>query len=123
MLALIAGIAGLIALGNLVSLVIALTFSWLVGRIKQKFAEKNAKKVAVADLDKLIASCSNTVSFNQLEQLNEVSNEGYTHLMAAVNDNGEVYDVEVIRDTNENLDEEVARFINKTDEGMVVINN
>lgn len=118
MIRLIAGIVGLIAAGCLVAYAIVLTFRWLKNKIKEKLAAKNAKKVAVADLDELIESCDNTVTLNQLEEL---SDEGYTHLMATVNENGKVNDVEVIRDINDTLDDEVDQFINRTGEGMVVV--
>lgn len=118
MLGLIAGIVGLVAAGCLVAYAIILTFRWLKNKIKEKLAAKNIKKVAVADLDELIESCDNTVTIDQLEEL---SDEGYTHLVAAVDDNGKVNDVEVIRDTNNTIDEEVDLFINRTGEGMVVV--
>lgn len=121
MLSILAGITVFLAIGNLVAYTIILTLSWLINKIKQKFEDKKTKKLAVAELDKLIQSCSNRISLEQLEQLNEVSNEGYTHLMATVDDSGIVNDVEVIKDINESLDEEVVRFINKNNEGMVVI--
>lgn len=118
MLTLIAGIVGLIAAGCLVAYAIILTFRWLKNKIKEKLAARNAKKVAVADLDELIESCDNTVTIDQLEEL---SDEGYTHLMATVDDSGKVNDVEVIRDTSGTIDEEVEQFINRTGEGMVVV--
>ena len=118
MLGLIAGIVGLIAAGCLVAYAIILTFRWLKNKIREKLAAKNVKKVAVADLDELIESCDNTVTVDQLETL---SDEGYTHLMATVDNNGKVDNVEVIRDTNDSIDAEVDQFINRTGDGMVVV--
>lgn len=118
MLNLIVGIVALVAAGCLVAYSIAMTFRWLKNKVKEKLAAKNAKKVAVADLDELIESCDNTVTIDQLEEL---SDEGYTHLMATVDDSGKVNDVEVIRDTSDTIDDEVDQFINRTGEGMVVI--
>lgn len=118
MLTLIAGIVGSIAAGCLVAYAIILTIRWLKNKIKEKLAAKNAKKVAVADLDELIESCDNTVTIDQLEEL---SDEGYTHLIATVNTSGNVNDVEVIRDTSGTIDEEVEQFINRTGDGMVVV--
>ena len=118
MFGLIIGIVGLIAVGTLVAYAIVLTLRWLKNKIKEKLAAKNAKKVAVADLDELIESCDNTVTIDQLEEL---SDEGYTHLMATVNEDGNVSDVEVIRDTSDTIDDEVNQFINRTGEGMVVV--
>ena len=118
MFGLIIGIIGLIAAGALVAYAIVLTFRWLKSKIKEKLAAKNAKKVAVADLEELIESCDNTVTVDQLEEL---SDEGYTHLMATVDESGKVSDVEVIRDTSDSIDDEVDQFINRTGEGMVVV--
>lgn len=118
MLGLILGIVGLIAAGCLVAYAIVLTFRWLKNKIKDKLAAKNAKKVAVADLDELIESCDNTVTLGDLENLTD---EGYTHLMATVDNSGKVSDVEVIRNTSDTIDDEVDRFINRTGEGMVVV--
>ncbi|MBD5103195.1 MAG: hypothetical protein HDT27_11030 [Subdoligranulum sp.] len=118
MFGIIAGIIGLVAAGCLVAYAIILTFRWLKDKIKEKLAAKNSKKVAVADLDELIETCDNTVTIDQLEEL---SDEGYTHLMATVDNSGKVSDVEVIRDTNDTIDEEVEQFINRTGKGMVVV--
>lgn len=118
MIGLLAGIIGLIAAGCLVAYVIILTFRWLKNKIKEKLAAKNVKKVAVADLGEIIETCDNTVTLSELEEL---ADEGYSHLMATVDDDGNVKDVEVFRDTSDTLDEEVDRFINCTGEGMVVI--
>lgn len=118
MIGLIAGIVGLIAAGCLVAYAVILTIRWIKEKIMEKLATKNAKKVALADLNELIESCDNTVNIDQLEGL---SNEGYTHLMATVDDNGKVNDVEVIQDKSDTIDEEVDRFINRTGKGMVVV--
>ena len=118
MIGLIAGIVALVAAGCLVAYAVTLTIRWLKNKIKEKLAARNAKKVAVADLDELIESCDNTVTISELEDL---SDKGYTHLMATVNDNGKVSDVEVIQDNSDTIDDEVERFINRTGEGMVVV--
>lgn len=118
MFGLIVGIIGLIAAGALTAYAIVLTFRWLKNKIKEKLAAKNVKKVAVADLKELIESCDNTVNLDQLNKLHE---EGYTNMIATVDESGEVNDVEVFRDTNDTIDEEVDRFINRTGEGMVVV--
>ena len=118
MLGLIAGIVGLIAVGCLVAYAVILTIRWLKNKIKEKLSAKNAKKVAVADLAALIDSCDNSVSIDQLEKL---ADEGCTHLVATVDNDGKVSDVEAYKDQNDTIDEEVDRFINRTGEGMVVV--
>ena len=118
MFGLILAIASVVALGCLIAYAVVLTFRWLKNKIKEKLTQKNAKKVAVADLSEMIDSCENKMSLSDLENLQD---EGYTHLVATVDNNGQVSEVEVIKNTADDIDEEVERFINRTGEGMVVI--
>lgn len=118
MFGIIAGIVGLIAVGCLVAYAIVLTIKWLKKKIKEKLAAKNIKKVAVADLEELIAGCDNSVSLSELDDLTD---KGYTHLMATVDNGGKVSSVDVIKDENYFTDEEVEELLNRTGEGMVVI--
>lgn len=118
MLGIILGIVGLVAAGCLVAYAIVLTIRWLTKKIKEKLAAKNAKKVAVADLEELINDCDNKISLSDLEGLTD---QGYSHLVATVDNSGKVSDVEVIKDTSASIDEEVDQLINRTRQGMVVI--
>lgn len=119
MFKLIVGIVGLIAAGCLVTYVIILTLKWLKDKITEKLAKKNVKKVAVADLEELINECDNTVS---LSDLNELVDNGYTHLMAEVGYDGElVGEVEVIKDESDTIDEDVEELLNRTKQGMVIV--
>lgn len=116
MMVFITGITAAIAAGCLIVYAVALTIKWLKNKIKEKLAQKNVSKVATADLETLIDECENTMSMEEFEKFVD---EGYTHVMASVDDNGKVYDVEVIKDTNDSVDEEVEQLLRK--EGMVVI--
>lgn len=119
MLALIAGIVGLVALGCLVAYVIALTIKWLRNKIKEKLQKRNVKKVAVADLEELIDECDNSVSLSELDDLVD---QGYTHMMVDVGYDGKVVgDVEVIKDTNDSIDRDVEELLNRTNQGMVIV--
>ncbi|MCM1251676.1 MAG: hypothetical protein NC321_02560 [Clostridium sp.] len=119
MLALLAGIVGLIAMGCLVAYAVVLTFKWLRNKISEKLAKKNVKKVVVADLEELINECDNTVS---LSALNDLVDEGYTHMMADVGYDGKIVgDVEVLKDENDAIDKDVEELINRTHQGMVVV--
>lgn len=119
MFGLIAGIIGLIAIGCLVAYAVVLTIKWLRDKIKEKIAKKNVKKVAVADLEKLIDECDNTVSLKDLDSLVD---EGYTHLMADVDYNGKaVGEIELIKNKNDTIDKEVEELINRTNQGMVIV--
>lgn len=119
MFGLIASIVGLIALGCLIAYAVVLTIKWLRNKIAEKLEKKNVKKVAVADLEELIDECDNTVS---LKDLNDLVNEGYTHLMADVGYDGKIVgEVEVIKDENDTIDKDVEELLNRTNQGMVVV--
>lgn len=117
MLALVGAIVGLIALGCLVAYAIVLTIRWIKNKIKEKLAQKNVKKVAVADIEQLIEECDNTVSIDALDNLTK---EGYSHIMVDVGyDDKIVGDISVIEDKSDTLDEEVEQLLGK--KGMVVV--
>lgn len=118
MFGILAGIVGLIAIGCIIAYAVIVTFTWLKNKIKEKLAAKKAKKVAVADLNELIDECDNKMSLDDLENL---ADEGYTHLVATVDNDNKVSDVEIIKDENDTIDSEVESLINRTHKGMVVI--
>lgn len=119
MFGLLGGIVGLIALGCIVAYVVVLTIKWLRNKIKEKLAKRNVKKVAVADLEELIEECDNTVSLNDL---NDLVDKGYTHLMVDVGYDGKIVgDVEVIKDENDSIDRDVEELLNRTNQGMVIV--
>lgn len=117
MLGLFLGIAAAVAIGALVAYAVALTFKWLRNKIQQKMAMRNVKKTAVADIEKLIDECDNKVS---MDELMNMSNKGYSHVMVSVDSNNQVVgEVEIIEDTNDDLDYEVERLLGR--ERMVVV--
>lgn len=117
MFGLIAGIVGLIALGCLVAYAVILTIKWIKNKIKEKLANKKVKKVALADIEELIAECDNTVSIDALDDLTD---EGYSHIMVDVGHDGEIVgDISVIKDENAFLDDEVEQLLGE--KGMVVV--
>lgn len=121
MVGLILSIIGLVAAGSLVAYAVVLTIKWLKNKIAEKLAQKNAKKVAVIDVGTLINECENKISLDELNNLNNLANEGYTHMIATVNNSGKVEDVEVIEDTSDTIDREVKELINRTHEGMIIV--
>lgn len=119
MMVILAGLIGLIAAGCLVAYAIVLTIKWLKNKIAEKLAKMNVKKVAVADLEQLINECDNTVS---LSELNDLADEGYTHLMVDVGYDGKVVgDVDIIKDENDSIDRDVAELLNRTNQGMIIV--
>lgn len=113
-----AAIIALIAMGCLVAYAVVMTMKWLIAKIKEKIARKRTRQVVIAILEDLIKDCDNTMSMDALEGCVD---KGYTHVMASVDDNGKVRDVEMIQDTNDTIDEEVERLINRTGQGMLVV--
>lgn len=118
MLGLILSVIGIVAVGGLVAYAIVLTFKWLKNQIEERIRQKNAKKVAVIEMEKLIEECDNKVS---LDTLKKVKNDGATHVIASVNSSNKVEDVKLFRDTSSTIDSEVDEFINRTGERMVVV--
>ena len=119
MLGLVVGIIGLIAAGCLVAYAVVLTVRWLKNKIKEKFQKKNVKKVAVADIQELVNNCDNSMSLKDLEDLTD---EGYTHMMVDIGHDGNVVgDLEIIQDKNDSLDEDVEELLNRTKQGMLIV--
>ncbi|MCM1228381.1 MAG: hypothetical protein NC320_13340 [Clostridium sp.] len=86
-------IATAIAAENIFSDKVALTAKWFKNKVKKIFnKKKNVEKVAAATLEKLFEECPNDVSWEEL------LDEGYTHVIASVDYNGKIDDVELIKD-------------------------
>lgn len=106
------GIAAVIAAGIAIAYVAILTVKWLVNKVKSMLAKKNVKKVAAMDLERLIDECPNQTC------LEDLLNDGVDEIIASVDDNGRIEDVECIKAGS--IDES---FTNKLGpEGMIVIN-
>lgn len=110
---LLIGIVSLIAAGCLVAYAIVLTLRWVKEKIREKIQQKNAKKVAFMDLQKLVDECPNEMS------LDELLEEGNTHVMASVDAYGQIDEVDLIKDTGYG-DSDVDRMLGS--ERMVVVN-
>ena len=90
------------------------TIKWLKERIRTLLSEENTARVAVMRLDKVIEECpaQNT--------LKELKAGGYDYVIATINTDGMVKDIEVLKNTSGG-DPEVDDFLG--DEGMVVVSN
>lgn len=116
MFGIIMAMVGMVAAGALIAYTIVVTIKWLKNKVKEKLAKKNVKKVVACDLEKLINECENKVSMSDLEKYVD---DGYTNLLAEVDSNGKVTDVELVKNENLTTDEEVEKLIGE--KGMVVI--
>lgn len=116
MLAIVGIIAAGIVAGLVLFLVIKFTIKALVGLVR-KFRNKGAEKVMAADIDSMIAQCTNRKSLSALEELQE---QGVTHVVAGVDEDNKVVDnVQLIKNEDEETAYEVVDLLG--DEGMVVI--
>ena len=117
MIGILLGIAAVIALGIIIAKVVMLTMKWLVNKVKEKLHKRNTTKVAAMDINKMIEECDNQISLDEFEKL---ADEGATHLLASVDNEGNVQDVEAIEAENEEMG--VSEYLDRTGEGMIVIN-
>ena len=110
-------IIGLIVAGLFVAAVIYLTYQAWKNKIAEKKRQRNAKKVVSAELGALEKNCTNRASLDELDNL---AKEGYTHVMAAMDNSGNIVgDVELIKDKEH--DSQVSAIHNRTGEGVIVI--
>lgn len=116
--AIAAGVAAGVAAGLVVFFLIKLTLTTLRNKIKEKLAKRNLRKVAVGDLQKMVDNCKNQSSISELDTLID---QGYTHVIAGIDNNGKVTDIEIGKDELQGSDQQVADYINRSGEGMVVI--
>jgi len=112
MIGIIAGIAAAVAIGSLITHIVLFCIRWLKERIRKLFQKQNVKKVAAAPLEKLIEECPNTTS------LDDFLKDGYTDVLATVDNSGQVENVELIKNTG-STDPEIERLYGRED--MVVI--
>lgn len=97
---------------------VILTLKWLKDKITEKLAKKYVEKVAIVDLKKVLDMCDDVDS---KEILKNLMNEGYTHMIAETGHDGKIIDVEGFRNISETIDEEVETLINRTNEGMIIV--
>ncbi len=110
-------ILSLIALGVFALISVSMTVRWVVNKIKAKRSLRNISRVLVSDLKKLARNCTNTTT---LDQLDDLVDRGYTHIMADLNDRNEIVgDMDIIRDTNYSKEDSIDYRLD--DDGMLVI--
>lgn len=104
--------------GNICSFVTVpfLSMSWISDKAKEQFEKTNVKKVVVCDLEKVIELRNDKADTSELKN---IADEGVSHIIAEVDVNGNVIEMEGI--VVEDIEDDVQKLINKTGEGMVVI--
>lgn len=112
------GVLGALAAGAVIVYVIRLTLQWLKDRLREKKIKDNAKKFLVITINKLIRDSKNTVSLDDLEQLAQLEREGKTHIIAGVNGEDIVGDLDIIEADGQ--DESIKHLIDRGDGRLVV---
>ena len=106
---------GLILAGIFIAVVIYLTYRAWKNKIEEK--KRLAKKVVSAELKALEKECTNRASLDELDRL---ADEGYTHVMAAMDSQGNIVgDIDLIKDKEH--DAKVHAVHNRTGEGVIVV--
>lgn len=115
---LIAIVAAGVAAGLLFHKIVTLLFSKLINMVKQKLAKRNVSKLAIGEIGKMVKSCENQATIDEMMAL---QNQGITHFTAEVQDDGTISDdgLEILNVEKE--DQQTYDFINRTGEGLVVI--
>lgn len=111
-----------IAPGFVVGKVVKITMQWVVSKVKMLLAFPDVLRVAVIDIRKIVAAIqlnevkNNSVKIHQLEKLLE---SGATHILAGVNKDGVVLNIDVF--SAEETETDVTEYLDRTGEGMIVI--
>lgn len=93
--------------------VIKVTYNWIRNKIKEKLSKKNAKKVFMTTVEHMVDECDNVKTLDDLDD--------YDLVMATINDENQVEDLDLIKNTDDELDETVDRLL--TSKREVVIMN
>ena len=109
-------IVGCILAGAAMAVLVVFTLKWIKDRVKKAITERKARKVFITSLDSLANECDNKISLDDLEKLADGHN---AFVVADVQYDGSLGQVDFVKDKNKTLDEEVAAFLKK--EGKVVI--
>ena len=87
----------LILAGLFITAIIKLIFKVWKNKITERFKNRDVKKVLSSELTAMEKNCTNRKSLSEIKELEK---EGYTHIMAGMDADGNVVDdLELIKDT------------------------
>lgn len=117
MIKMILSILAFLAVAAAITYVIKITFNWVRNKIREKLAKRNAKKIYMTEVNRLVEqmadNCDNKMTLDELEN--------YDVVMATINDENEVEDVDLIKNTDDELDRDVDKWLSSNRE--IVITN
>lgn len=120
-------IIAIVGIANIAKIIIKITFNWVRNKINSILAKPKAKKVYVQDIDEMVKkdaeSCKHTMSReefnNYTSKMNESEINDYDLVVASIDDEGQVQDIELVKNTDAKLDEEVERLLGSKREILV----
>lgn len=112
------GILALIAIGAVIMIVVNITVNWIRKRIKEKLQKKTAKKVFMKEIGQMVEDCENEMTLEELNSVKETAKDA-DFVMATLDENNQVDEVELIKDQNSKLDREVEELLKSKKEILV----
>lgn len=112
------GILALIAIGAVVFAVVNITLNWLRTKVKEKLQKKTVKKVFVKDIEQMVKECENKMTFDEFNDVKEAAKDADL-VMATLDENNQVDEVELIKDRNSKLDREVEELLKSRKEILI----
>ena len=112
------GILALIAIGAVVFAVVNITLDWLRTKVKEKLQKKTVKKVFVKDIEQMVKECENKMTFDEFNDVKEAAKDA-DFVMATLDENNQVDEVELIKDRNSKLDREVEELLKSRKEILI----
>ncbi len=112
------GILALIAIGAVIMIVVNITVNWIRKRIEEKLRKKTAKKVFMKEIGQMVEDCENEMTLEELNSVKETAKDA-DFVMATLDENNQVDEVELIKDQNSKLDREVEELLKSKKEILV----
>lgn len=111
-----------VGIANIIHRIIKITFNWVRNKVNSFFMKRKIKKVFIQDVDEMIRkeaeTCEHTMSWEEFNNYKSEIND-YDLVVASIDDEGQVQDIELVQNTDAKLDEEVERLLGSKREILV----
>lgn len=125
MIGIVGGLFAIIAavgIAYIARTIIKITFNWVRNKINSLFAKRKTRKVLMQDVSEMIRKaaeeCEHTMSQEEFNNYKSEIND-YDFVVAGIDDEGQVQDIELVKNTDAKLDEEVERLLGPKREILV----
>lgn len=110
----IGAILAALAIGAVVTMIVKITYNWFRGKIEEKLAKRTVKKVFAKTIDKFVEDCENEMTLDEMKTLKKAD-----MVIASLDHNNQVEDVDIVTDENSELDREVEELLDSRGEILV----